>query len=60
MGAFRLYGAVAFGVGLAILGGCGGSTRGPVAIDAATEVLVADLDGDGRLDVIGLTYQFGD
>ena len=31
-----------------------------MAINGATELLLVDLDGDGRLDVVALTHQFGD
>jgi len=60
MSACRVYWAAALGVIAALLGGCGGSPQGSLAIDGGTEVMVADLDGDGRRDILALTYQFGD
>ena len=50
---------IALGLSLTVLGGCGGSSWEAAAIDGATEVLLADLDADGRLDVVALTHQFG-
>jgi hypothetical protein len=60
MYALRLHWAAVIGVSLLVLIGCGGSPQRPLAINGGTEVLVADVDADGRRDVVALTYQFGD
>lgn len=39
-------------------GGDGGSNSGPSSID--TDVLVADIDGDGRSDVLTLSHWYGE
>lgn len=39
-------------------GGGGGGGTGP--IDMGRDIVVADIDGDGRADVLTLTYRYGD
>jgi hypothetical protein len=50
----------ALGVALWLLAGCGDSAYQSLAINGGTDVVVGDLDGDGRADVLALTHQFGD
>lgn len=46
---------------LALLAACGSASDGrPMAIDMGTEVLVRDLDRDGRPDIVALTHRLGD
>jgi hypothetical protein len=45
----------------ALLAACGGPGAGEIgAVDLGTDIVVADLDGDGRAEVLALSHQFGD
>jgi hypothetical protein len=46
--------------GLVLLMACGGSAYEPRSIDMGTAIVVADVDGDGRADVLSLVHHFGE
>lgn len=39
---------------------CGGGGGGPLVLELGTDLVVADIDGDGRADVLALSHEFGD
>jgi hypothetical protein len=43
-----------------LLAACGDAEYEPTPIDMATAVVVADVDGDGRADVMSLVHHFGE